>query len=155
MKDNTSQEKDTYFIAVKVFLVDDADRLLIIKDIFDDGWDIPGGRLRKIDFDMVLEEVVKRKMEEELGSQVKYDLGKPIVFIRHERQEILPSGEKEQRRIFAIGYQAKYLSGEIKLGEYLKDYKWVALDTFAPEDYLIGGWLKGVKEFQAKFQKEK
>lgn len=145
------QEKDTYFVAVKVFLMDEADRLLIIRDIYDDGWDIPGGRLRKVDFNIALEEVVNRKIEEELGKQVKYNLGKPVVFMRHEREELLSSGEKEKRRIFAVGYQAKYLDGEIQLGNYLKDYKWVDLKTFVPENYLVGGWLKGVKEFQAKF----
>lgn len=146
-------EKDLYFVAVKVFLVDSQGRLLIIKDIYDDGWDLPGGRLRPMDFDAPLENVVQRKMNEEVGGSVQYKLGKPVVFFRHERDEVLASGNKEKRRIFAVGYEAEYLGGEIQLGDYLKDYKWVALDSFVPEDYLVGGWLKGVKEYIQ--QKEK
>lgn len=154
MVDKYQQEKDTYFVAVKVFLVDDTNRLLIIKDIYDDGWDMPGGRLRKMDFDAPLEEVVKRKIQEELGGEVTYKLGQPTIFMRHERDEVYPSGEKERKRIFAVGYQTKYLGGEIRLADYLKDFKWVELESLVPEDYLVGGWLKGVKEFQYKFQAE-
>jgi len=145
--------KDLYCLAVKVLLVDDQDRLLIIKDIYDDGWDIPGGRLRPMDFNVSFEDVVTRKMKEELGDLVKYQLGEPVVYFRHEREEVLPSGENESIRIFAIGYQAKYVGGEINLGEYLKEYKWVPLATFVPEEYLVGGWLNGVKEFQEKYNK--
>lgn len=146
------QEKDTYFVAVKVFLVDDNDQLLIIKDIYDDGWDIPGGRLRIMDFDTPLEEVVERKMREEVGEDVQFDLGEPVVFIRHERFE---RASNDRRRIFAVGYQAKYLGGDIALGAYLREYKWVPLKDFVPEDYFVGGWLKGVKEFQEKLLKRK
>lgn len=143
--------KDLYFVAVKVFLQDGAGRLLITKDIFGTDWDIIGGRLRENDFETPLEEVVKRKMAEELGEDVRYELGEQVLFMRHERDEILQSGEKEKRRIFAVGYKAKYLGGEIRLGKHHEKYEWVDLGTFIPEDYFTGGWLKGVKEFQAMF----
>ena len=35
-------DKDSYFVAVKVFLENKKKELLIIKDIFNDGWDLPG-----------------------------------------------------------------------------------------------------------------
>lgn len=122
--------------------------LLITKDIFNDGWDIPGGRLRETDFETPLPEIIKRKMSEELGEAVRYEVGEPAVFMRHEREELLPSGQKEKRRIFAVGYSAKYLEGHIKLGRNHEKYEWVPLKTFKPEDYFTGGWLQGVKEFQ-------
>jgi len=151
-QDNTQNQKDTYFVAVKVFLMNEKGELLIIKDVYDDGWDIPGGRLRNMDFDIALEDVVKRKIEEEIGKNVDYKLGEPIVFFRHERDEVLPSGEKSRKRIFAVGYEAKYLGGEIELVESFKEYKWVDPATFVPEDYFVGGWLKGVKEYLEKIK---
>ena len=141
--------KDLYFVAVKVFLQDADGNLLITKDRFGE-WDIPGGRLREIDFATPLEGIVERKIKEELGEAVRYALGDPVVFMRHERDELLPSGEREKRRIFAIGYRATYLGGEIVLGGNHETYKWVSLDTFIPEDYFTGGWLRGVKEFMEK-----
>lgn len=143
--------KDVYFVAVKVFLQDNTGRLLITKDKFGD-WDIPGGRLRENDFATPLEDVVKRKMKEELGEAFSYKLGDPTLFMRHERNEILPSGERANRRIFAIGYKAQYEAGEIGLGKNHEKHEWVSLDTFIPEDYFTGGWLQGVKEFQERFK---
>lgn len=141
-----SHNKDLYFVAVKIFLEDGRGNFLITKDRFGD-WDIPGGRLRENDFETPLEEVVKRKMKEELGESVNYELGKPIVYMRHERNEILASGEREQRRIFAIGYQAQYLGGDIQLGGNHEKYEWVSRKDFKAEDYFTGGWLKGVQEY--------
>lgn len=104
-----------------------------------------------MDFDTDLKDVVKRKMQEELGDGFQYELGEVVLFMRHERDEILLSGEKDKRRIFAIGYKGKYLEGDIKLGKNHEKYKWVDLKSFVPEDYFEGGWLKGVKEFQSNF----
>ena len=148
---NSEQQKDLYFVATKVFLLDDKGRLLILRDVYDDGWDLPGGRLREMDFETPLGDVVKRKMKEEVGEGVAYDLEEPAVFMRHERVDANPTPGKEGcQRIFAIGYRAQYQGGDIQLGEYFKEYKWVDLKNFTPEEYFLGGWLKGVKEFQKK-----
>ena len=148
------ENKDTYFVAVKVFLLDSKENLLIIKDIFN-AWDIPGGRLREQDFNLPLETIVERKMKEEIGEDVKYILGSPILFMRHERDEILPSGNSEKRRIFAVGYIAQYQKGEIMLGKNHEKYEWVPVKTFDPKTCFSGGWLKGVQDFQAGYDKFK
>jgi len=140
------QERDLYFVAVKMFLTDEAGRLLITKDRFGD-WDIPGGRLKEDDFLTSLEKVAEHKIIKELGDDFRCQLGQPLVFMRHERNEILASGEKAKRRIFAIGYEAKYLGGEIKLDVNHERYEWVNPKTFNPADYFTGGWLAGVKNY--------
>ena len=135
--------KDVYFVAVKVLLRDDNDKLLITHDIFG-SWDIPGGRIKPDEFEVPLDEVVDRKMREELGSSVQYKLGDPAVFFRHERIE---KSSNKPVRIFAVGYEAKYLSGDIQLGGNHDKYEWVDVTNFVPEDYFSGGWLKGLKEY--------
>jgi 8-oxo-dGTP pyrophosphatase MutT (NUDIX family) len=135
-------ERDLYFVAVKL-LLRDSDKLLITHDIFGD-WDIPGGRIKKDEFETPLESVIERKIKEELGPAVKYKLGPPKVFFRHER--------KEQRlgelvRIFAVGYEAEYLGGEITLGDHHDKSEWVDIKSFKPEEYFTGGWLKGLQEY--------
>jgi len=144
------ENKDVYFVAVKVFLVDTAGKFLIVKDRFGD-WDIPGGRLKENEFAISLSAVIERKMKEELGDMVGYELGEPTVFMRHERDEILPFGQKEKRRIFAVGYLAKYTGGEVKLGKNHEKFEWVDITTFKPEEYFSGGWLVGIQEFQTKY----
>ena len=145
------ENKDVYFVAVKIFLLNSEENFLIIKDRFGD-WDIPGGRLREQDFDVPLELVIERKMKEEVGENVKYKLGNPTVFMRHERDEILSSEDREKRRIFAVGYFAEYKEGEIILGKNHNEYEWVPIKTFKPERRFAGGWLKGIKDFQAQYK---
>lgn len=138
----SEQERDLYFVAVKLLLRDD-DKLLITHDIFG-SWDIPGGRIKKFEFEAPLEDVINRKMKEEIGVDVRYEIGPVKVFFRHERKEMLTG---EQVRIFAIGYEGKYLGGEVRLGDHHDKYEWVDVRTFKPEDYFTGGWLKGLQEY--------
>jgi ADP-ribose pyrophosphatase YjhB (NUDIX family) len=138
-------DKDTYFVAVKVFLERDG-KLLILKDNFGD-WDLPGGRIIKGEFETPLEDIAKRKMREELGDDIRYVIGKPIVFMRHERQEAAPGNPMV--RIFAIGYEGVLEGGEIKTSERHLEFLWVDIRSFKPEEYFKGGWLKGAEEYLA------
>lgn len=135
-------ERELYFVAIKL-LLRDGGRLLITHDIFGD-WDIPGGRIKKFEFEAPLEDVIRRKMKEEIGEDIKYEIGEPKVFFRHERKEMLTG---EQVRIFAVGYEGKYLGGEVKLGDHHDKYEWVDIKKFRPENYFTGGWLKGLQEY--------
>lgn len=135
--------KDKYFVAVKVFLEKDG-KLLILKDNFGD-WDLPGGRIKKDEFDIPLDQVIRRKMSEELGDNVKYNIGKPIIFMRHERVE--QSEGNPTVRIFAVGYEGVLQDGEIKLSERHPEMLWVNPKDFEPEKYFVRGWLKGVREY--------
>jgi len=136
--------KDLYFVAVKVFLERDG-KLFIFKDKFGD-WDLPGGRIRKDEFQTPMEDIIKRKMSEELGDDIEYTIGKPVIFFRHERTE---ASSGQQVRIFAIGYEGTLLKGVIKMSELHTQNEWVDIATFKPEQYFIGGWLKGVREYLA------
>ncbi|MFA5799905.1 MAG: NUDIX domain-containing protein [Candidatus Peribacteraceae bacterium] len=137
------QNKDQYFVAVKVFL-EHQGKLFIFKDRFGD-WDLPGGRITKDEFDIPLEDIIRRKMKEEIGDNVEYSLEKPLVFMRHERVESAPGNPTV--RIFAIGYPATLESGEIKLSNQHLEMRWVEPSHFRPEEYFTGGWLKGVQEY--------
>ena len=137
------QDKELYYVAVKVFLEKD-EQLFIFKDKFGD-WDLPGGRIRKDEFAVPLEQVIRRKISEELGDTVEYTLGKPIVCMRHERVESEPGNPTI--RIFSIGYEARYVGGDVHLSELHTEMKWVPIDNSRPEEYFTGGWLKGVQEY--------
>jgi hypothetical protein len=150
MTDNSAADKDKYFVAVKLFLRD-GDKLLITHDIFG-AWDLPGGRIKKDEFDVSLESVIGRKIGEELGGGVRYELGEPKVFFRVERLE---HSTQEVVRIFAVGYDATYLGGELKMGDHHDQMKWVDVHTFQPQGFFAGGWLAGVQEYIALQQGEK
>ncbi len=138
----SQDQKDTYFVAVKVFLKKDG-KLLIMKDNFGD-WDLPGGRIKPHEFETPLDDIIKRKMLEECGNEIQYSIGKPIVFMRHERIE---ASSGQPVRIFAVGYEGTLESGEIQTSERHPEYLWVDPQDFKPEEYFKGGWLKGVQEY--------
>jgi 8-oxo-dGTP pyrophosphatase MutT (NUDIX family) len=146
MADQNIAQKDTYFVAVKLFLERDG-KLFIFKDKFG-AWDLPGGRIKKHEFDTPLPDVIHRKMREEVGEAVEYDVeDRPIVLMRHERVEASPGNPTV--RIFGIGYKAQWKSGEIQLSEAHTEMLWVDPANFEPADYFTGGWLKGVEEYLA------
>lgn len=137
------EDKDLYFVAVKVFL-EHHGKLFIFKDRYG-AWDLPGGRIKKEEFHTPLEDVIKRKISEELGSEIVYILGKPVLFMRHERHESVSGNPLV--KIFAIGYSAVLESGEIHLSGQHTQMQWADPDKFIPENYFSGGWLEGVKEY--------
>lgn len=143
----TTKRDNTYFVAVKVFLYDDNEKFLIMNDGFGE-WDIPGGRIRENEFDTPIEDVIKRKLPEELGSDFEFKLNKrPIVTMRHKRNEANMDGVEV--KIFAVGYEAKLVSGKVELTSHHTEMRWVDPKTFKPEEYFNGGWLKGLQEYLA------
>ena len=136
-------EKDKYYVAVKVFFVK-KDKLLILKDSFG-GWDLPGGRLKTDEFEKPLAEIISRKMIEELGVMFKFKVKAPVVFLRHERVEAVAGNPTV--RIFAIGYLGETLNEKIQLSKRHTEFRWIPIMDIHPEEYFIGGWLKGVRDF--------
>lgn len=142
--DQDISQKETYFVAVKIFLEHEG-KLLILKDNFG-CWDLPGGRIKKDEFYASLDQVIARKMNEEVGSSLKYSIEKmPLLFMRHERKEAVDKNPLV--RIFALGYEARLQEGEPSLSPRHTEYVWVDLKTFKPENYFTGGWLQGVKDY--------
>lgn len=140
--------KDVYFIAVKALLRDE-NKLLITHDVFG-SWDIPGGRIKKDEFEKPLEQVLERKLREELGEGFQYEIGEPKVFFRVERFE---QGINMNARIFGIGYEVRYLGGELQLGEHHDELRWIDIHDFQPEELFTSGWENGLKEYLQKSQK--
>jgi len=141
-KNKSVSERDLYYVAVKVFL-EHKGKLFIFKDRYGD-WDLPGGRIQKHEFRASFDQVIKRKMAEELGNSVQYKLGKPIVFMRHQRLE---RSSNSMVKIFAVGYRAAFLGGTIKLSGMHTESLWVPVRSFNPRPYFEGGWLTGVQEY--------
>ena len=145
---DSSADKATYFVAVKALLRNEGD-LLITHDVYGQ-WDLPGGRLRWDDFDVPLETVLERKLREELGESLRYELHAPCTFFRHERSEQGLDGQRV--RIFAVGFEAKFLGGSISLGPHHDHHLWVDAATFPVADYFVGGWRDGLRTYQQRLR---
>ena len=144
MADEGIAQKDVYFVAVKIFLTRQG-KLFIFKDKFGD-WDLPGGRIKKHEFETPIEDVIKRKMGEEVGEGLTYTLdSRPLLTMRHERMEAVEGGLKV--RIFAVGYEAEVKEGEPMMSDQHTEMLWVDPKDFDAKQYFKGGWLKGVEEY--------
>ena len=139
------EEKDNYFVAVKVFLLKDG-KFFACKDVHGN-WDLPGGRIKKDEFNTPIEKIIERKMFEELGGKIEYKIGKPVVVMRHERVEDTPG--KPTIRIFSVGYEVTLLKGKPELSDLFTESMWIDPQNFNPEEYFEGGWLKGVQDYLA------
>lgn len=137
--------KDVYFVAAKA-LIRDGEKLLVTHDVFGD-WDIPGGRIKKDEFEKPFEAVLDRKIREELGDDIQYEVGEPKVFFKVERVE---AGIDTKVRIFAVGYEVTYLRGAITLGDHHDEYRWVNVNEFNPDELFTGGWAKGLREYLSR-----
>lgn len=144
-----SLAKDEYLVAVKLLLFDGA-KLLVLKDQWG-SWDIPGGRIRKDQFKTPLPEVLREKINVELGPNVQYKLGEIKTTLRLERQEIGRGGKKV--RIFAVCYEGKYLGGSIAEGEYMPHHEWIDFASANLEGYSDGdSWVVKLKQYQQEFR---
>jgi len=147
-----SLAKDEYLVAIKI-LLRDGDKLLVTKDSYG-AWDIPGGRIRKDQFDVSDEDILAEKVRVEIGPQVRYELGDIKTTLRVQREEIGRNGAIV--RVYAICYEATYLAGEIELGGYHENVEWIDLRTANLADYTTpDGWVHQLTEYQESVKRGK
>ena len=103
--------------ALKAIIVKNG-KILILKrtkeeDYFKEMWDIPGGR---INFGEMPEKALKREVKEETGLEI--EVVKPVrvwSFFKN----------KEKTQVVGITMLCKYKSGEVKLSEEHRKFKWI------------------------------
>ena len=83
-------------------------------------WDLPGGRIDNVEAETSLEKVIAREVREELGSAVKYSLGKPLF-------QYWRATKRQGKRmpILLTIYDAVWRSGEIKISHEHSAYQWI------------------------------
>lgn len=122
------REYGIYHVAFKI-LLRRGDKVLFLKDIGGKYWDWPGGRADKGENKVPLKTILKREIKEELGN-IKYKLGRPLFQYRRYfgSQDIY---------ILITAYDAKYVSGKIKLSNEHKSYHWINPKQFKfnPRDF--------------------
>lgn len=139
---SSSTDKGQFYVAAKV-LLRDKDKLLLLHDVFSD-WDLPGGRILPSEFGGDIQNVVRRKMHEELGPDIQYELGGIDTYFQVTRTEHDTGNESQ---IFAVGFTACYLGGNIQLGNNHDRYKWVQMSNLNPSEYFKHGWETGVERY--------
>ncbi len=144
-----SLKPDNYHVAVKTFIRKE-DEILLCKDIANE-WDLPGGRISADEFDLSLEKILQREIEEELGKNIQYQNHGIACVFRHKRPEITEN--KAEVKIFIVGFDVEYISGEITLSDEHNEYKWISIDI--AEKYLESGQKDGLKKYREYLKQNK
>ena len=144
---------DLYQISLKVFLKNKAGEILILKSNKDGSYagfyDVPGGRIDADEFSVSFEKIVKRELEEEIGS-IDYKLNpKPAAISRY----LLPAKfnrSKKDIHVLYIFFEAQYENGDIKISDEHEDHLWLNLSNQPLEKYFNSGILDGIKMYLGK-----
>ena len=112
-------------------------------------YDVPGGRIDADEFSVSFEKIVKRELEEEIGS-IDYKLNpKPAAISRY----LLPAKfnrSKKDIHVLYIFFEAQYENGDIKISDEHEDHLWLNLSNQPLEKYFNSGILDGIKMYLGK-----
>lgn len=146
-------KKDSYQISLKVILKNKKGEVLIMnghpKGSFAGFYDLPGGRIDENEFDVSFASIIQRELKEEVGN-VKILLNhKPVAMGRH----LVPASlinEKKDVHVLYIFFDAKYVSGKIKISEEHIGFEWVNLKKIKLNKYFTSGILEGINMYLSK-----
>jgi len=107
----------TYQVAFKI-LLKKGNKFLFLRTSKGDFWDLAGGRADNVEGKTPLKKILSREVREELGSEIKYKLGRIIFQYRR---------YNKSRKIYNLItiHEAKYISGKIKLSNEHRSYEWI------------------------------
>ncbi len=115
-------ELATYQVSLKL-LLRKSDDFLILQDSYKNLIDLPGGRMNDDEFTVPLEDILKREVIEELGTDIAYVIEKPLFQFRRFHESL-------NMPVLLTIYGGTYESGEIKLSDEHEAYRWVHKDSF-------------------------
>ncbi len=111
------KEYAIFLVSFKLILRKD-NKILILTESATGFLDFPGGRIEKEEITLPIKDLFKRELNEELGKDVKYKILGPVIQYRR---------YNKFTKMYALitAYEAKYLSGKIKLSSEHNKYEWV------------------------------
>lgn len=137
--------KPAFFqITLKLFLLDQKKRLLVLRDTKSQLGDFPGGRLGLSEIYLPWQEVMEREVREELGQDIQYEmLPEPAFCFPHYINS-------DQCEGLGIAFRGRYISGEIRLSEEHDYAEWIDPKTYSFQSLYKEHMLQAVNTFLKK-----
>lgn len=120
------QKPQFFMISLKVLMKNKKGEYLLLKSpAKTKGWlgkyDLAGGRINDNEVNLDFHKLIDREIKEEVGPKVKYKIRKdPVALCKYQIND--------GRCILYILFEAKYLSGKIKISDEHTDYLWQKLN---------------------------
>jgi 8-oxo-dGTP pyrophosphatase MutT (NUDIX family) len=148
-----AKENDFYQVSLKAILKNEKGEVLVLGGLaggsYEGFYDLPGGRIDKNEFTVPLPVIMAREIKEEIGD-IEFSLSEiPVAVGRHLLKPHI-SYESEDTHVLYLFYEARYISGEIKVSEEHNGFKWLSLEDVELEKYFKSGILEGMKMYLAK-----
>jgi len=118
--DPNAPRANSIVVAVTVFVLDDQDRVLLIRRTDNGLWALPGGAQ---DFGEYVAETAVRETREEAGIDVEVV---DVVGIYSDPKHVVEYSNGEVRQQFSICFRARYLGGQPTASEESAEVRWVA-----------------------------
>ncbi|MEV6488561.1 NUDIX domain-containing protein [Actinoplanes sp. NPDC051633] len=122
LDDPDAPKANSIVVAATVFVVDDHDRVLMIRRTDNGLWAIPGGAQ---DFGEYIANTAVRETREESGIDVEVT---GIIGIYTNPNHVMAYSNGEVRQQFSICFRAQYLSGELTPSGESSEVRWVTRD---------------------------
>jgi 8-oxo-dGTP pyrophosphatase MutT (NUDIX family) len=140
-------ERDWYHIGLKAILRNREGKVLVLRTPSDSAFggkcDLPGGRINEDEFSSPLEEILKREIQEEIGSDDVTIHPRPVALGRHR----FASSRTGFVRIFFIFFEVDFQGEAVTLSVEHAGYEWVDLKAIDLEQYFTSGILDGVRQY--------
>ncbi|MFA6410615.1 MAG: NUDIX domain-containing protein [Candidatus Buchananbacteria bacterium] len=120
-------QPETFMVSLKVLLNDKNGQTLLLKSpvsskCFRGKYDLPGGRINDNETHSDFHLLIDREIKEEVGN-IKYELRADPVSLAQYRFSCF-----QNRCCFYVLFEAKYLSGKIKISSEHTKYRWEKLN---------------------------
>jgi ADP-ribose pyrophosphatase YjhB (NUDIX family) len=119
LNDPDAPKANSIVVAVTVFVVDDHDRVLLIRRTDNGLWAVPGGAQ---DFGEYIAETAVRETREESGIVIEVT---GIIGIYTNPHHVMAYTDGEVRQQFSICFRGRYLSGEPTPSTESSEVRWV------------------------------
>lgn len=139
------QNPQNFMISLKLLMKNKNNEYLLLKSPNDmPGWfgkyDLVGGRINDNEINIDFHKLIDREVKEEIGKKIKYKLRKdPVALGKYQF--------KDGRCILYILFEAKYLSGKIKISNEHVDYIWTKLNSKNAHKYFHKKFTKLFKTY--------
>jgi ADP-ribose pyrophosphatase YjhB (NUDIX family) len=122
LNDPEAPKANSIVVAVSVFVVDELDRVLLIRRTDNGLWAIPGGAQEVGEY---LKETAVRETREESGIQVEVT---GVIGLYSNPNHVMAYTDGEVRQQFSICFRASYLSGEPTPSDESSQVRWTPRD---------------------------
>jgi ADP-ribose pyrophosphatase YjhB (NUDIX family) len=117
--DPDAPQANSIAVAVSAFVLDDDERLLMIRRTDNDLYSIPGGQL---EFGETLTQTAVRELHEETGIAIEVT---GLIGIYSNPDHVIAYSDGEVRQEFSICFRAQPIGGELQTSSESKEVHWV------------------------------